>query len=85
MSALSSRGRAWEALRKQVIANAAGYCVKCGAENSNHVDHIVPKAKGGQDVLENLQLLCAKCNTSKGSKTEGKAVTWFNAYWFPHR
>ena len=32
------------------------------------VDHIVPKAKGGQDDDSNLQLLCSHCNRVKGGK-----------------
>jgi 5-methylcytosine-specific restriction endonuclease McrA len=30
------------------------------------LDHVIPVAKGGQSVLENLQLLCAECNRLKG-------------------
>ncbi|MCY4009126.1 MAG: DNA methyltransferase [Anaerolineaceae bacterium] len=33
------------------------------------VDHIVPQSRGGTDHIENLQLLCPPCNSSKGSKT----------------
>jgi len=33
-----------------------------------HIDHIVPIARGGQHVLENLQLLCAPCNLRKSDK-----------------
>ena len=29
-------------------------------------DHIVPRAKGGQDTDDNLQLLCGRCNSIKG-------------------
>ena len=31
------------------------------------VDHIVPRAKGGTDHLDNLQLLCNHCNSVKGT------------------
>ena len=34
-----------------------------------HIDHIVPKAKGGKDTENNLQLLCGPCNSLKGSGT----------------
>ena len=32
------------------------------------VDHILPRAKGGTDRIENLQLLCGFCNSTKGGK-----------------
>ena len=32
-------------------------------------DHIIPKAKGGPDTDENLQLLCGRCNSIKGNRT----------------
>lgn len=33
-------------------------------------DHIYPRSLGGYDALVNYQVLCDKCNNSKGSKTE---------------
>ena len=33
------------------------------------LDHIVPKAKGGPDTDDNLQLLCNYCNSVKGTRT----------------
>lgn len=30
-------------------------------------DHIVPRSKGGLDVLENLQTMCTICNNAKGN------------------
>ena len=30
------------------------------------LDHITPRAKGGLDADENLQLLCSSCNRIKG-------------------
>jgi len=33
-----------------------------------HVDHIIPRAMGGADVEENLQLLCPRCNARKGRR-----------------
>jgi 5-methylcytosine-specific restriction endonuclease McrA len=37
-------------------------CTNCGSDHALQVDHIIPRAKGGQDTLENLRLLCRSCN-----------------------
>ena len=36
------------------------------------IDHIVPRARGGTDHMENLQLLCNACNSMKGTKTQAE-------------
>lgn len=40
------------------------------------IDHMQPQSKGGQDIIENLQLLCPRCNSSKGSKTMAEWIAW---------
>lgn len=34
------------------------------------IDHIKPKSKGGGNNIENLQPMCAKCNTKKSNNYE---------------
>ena len=34
------------------------------------IDHVVPKARGGTDHLDNLQLLCNACNSMKGTLSQ---------------
>ena len=38
------------------------------------IDHITPRAKGGTDHEENLQLLCNYCNSLKGTGTQGELI-----------
>ncbi|NER96676.1 MAG: HNH endonuclease [Symploca sp. SIO1B1] len=37
-------------------------------DTTPNADHIVPFAHGGLTTWENLQLLCPRCNLSKGDK-----------------
>jgi 5-methylcytosine-specific restriction endonuclease McrA len=47
-------------------------CACCGMKDKSRVffqvDHIVPMNKGGKNVPENLQILCRKCNGTKGDR-----------------
>lgn len=57
-------------IRHQVFLKYNHRCVECGATNKNtqlHVDHIIPKARGGTDTINNLQILCRDCNLGKGT------------------
>ena len=40
---------------------------KNGLRGAWHVDHSVPKAKGGTNHMNNLYPACIRCNTSKGA------------------
>lgn len=35
-----------------------------------HLEHAIPKARGGGDDIDNLRLSCAPCNLAKGTLTE---------------
>jgi hypothetical protein len=50
----------------ELIQRYGGACLCCGADKDLVSDHVVPSALGGSDTLENLQLLCRRCNTRKG-------------------
>ena len=62
----SSRGygAAWRKLRIMILARDP-ICVRCGRMPSVVVDHLKPKARGGDDSPDNLQGLCDSCHTKK--------------------
>ena len=59
--------------RYNVLKRAKYRCELCGAHEEQialHVDHIVPRSKGGSDDLSNLQALCMTCNTNKRAEDD---------------
>ena len=48
-----------------------GLCIGCAystPRHNLHVDHVIPRAKGGPDEEWNYQLLCGYCNSVKGDR-----------------
>lgn len=61
----------------EIFARDNYACKKCGMTNDEHeiawgtrlhLDHIIPFSKGGLTEVNNLQLLCISCNSSKSNK-----------------
>jgi 5-methylcytosine-specific restriction endonuclease McrA len=44
-----------------------GCCIKCGSQEKLEFDHIIPISQGGSNTARNIQILCEKCNRSKGA------------------
>ncbi len=55
-------------LRRRVLERDEYRCVKCGSWHKLHIDHIVPVSKGGPTKIDNLQVLCQRCNLQKGNR-----------------
>ena len=55
-------------LRAEVFRRDGNRCLKCGAQDDLHADHIVPVSLGGLTVIDNLQTLCSAENLSKGNR-----------------
>ena len=64
-----------------LFGRQAGYCFLCYKRKSQEdmvVDHIIPQSKNGSDYLDNLQMVCFRCNGKKGGKSneEALAIQW---------
>ena len=58
-------------IKKDVWKRDHGQCVLCGESKNLHFDHELPFSKGGTSLLvNNVRLLCAKCNLRKSDKIE---------------
>jgi 5-methylcytosine-specific restriction enzyme A len=64
----SARGydHAWLSMRARVLREEWS-CRICEADAkwNDHVDHVVPLARGGTNERENLQRLCHRCHSVK--------------------
>jgi hypothetical protein len=58
-------------VKLEVWRRDKGRCVKCGASDGLHFDHLLAYSRGGSSVTEeNIQLLCARHNLEKGDRIE---------------
>lgn len=62
-----SRGKE-ERLKAQLIAERGASCAQCGSTDHLHLDHIIPWSRGGENSIDNVQLLCRKCNLAKSDR-----------------
>ena len=62
----------------QVVTTIIPMCSVCWATDNLHLDHIIPKSKGGLNSHSNYQLLCAYCNSSKNDRDMSVWHRWVN-------
>ena len=59
------------AVKQAVWKRDRGRCVLCGSEDELHFDHIISYSQGGASATaDNVQILCARHNLSKGARIE---------------
>ena len=75
-------------IRNILYGKQGGNCWGCGIHfhpQNLTVDHMVPKAQGGADTDDNLQLLCAHCNSVKGNRTMAELIADLKKKGYPTR
>ena len=69
-------GASWDRLRKTILARDLHLCQPCLATGrptpAVAVDHIIPKAAGGDDNPANLQAICGACHDAKTNAENGR-------------
>ena len=63
--------------KRDLYGEQRGNCAGCKRHfEFQHltIDHIVPRSRGGTDHVDNLQLLCAHCNSIKGDRSQAYLV-----------
>lgn len=54
--------------RRGVLARDGFSCAYCG-KKADTIDHVIPRAFGGQNTWENCVAACGKCNNKKSDST----------------
>jgi hypothetical protein len=67
-------------VKRRVFNRDGRACVMCGVSEKLCVDHILPVSRGGFTVLDNLQVLCEKCNLQKSNMTMAEFEIWRNKH-----
>lgn len=66
--------RVMPAIRWRVFQRDNWRCLSCGRTSEDgiilHIDHIIPRSKGGRDHIDNYQTLCETCNIGKSNKDQ---------------
>ena len=74
-------------LQRQILKLYGNKCFSCGAasyERELHIDHILPRSKGGDAAFRNLQPLCKKCGERKGAKNPATVEIGDTSYFGPY-
>ncbi|MFI6861286.1 HNH endonuclease [Streptomyces sp. NPDC050421] len=74
-AAIAAGNNAAARLRRAVRAAVSGQCRVCLGTylpSQVDIDHIVPLARGGEDIDSNVQILCKSCHKTKTAVDFGK-------------
>lgn len=68
----------WVIVYRWLMNNGYEYCRLCNTKDDLTFEHILPRAFGGSDEINNISILCAPCNNGKGADYYGflEPVSW---------
>ena len=66
----SLKQKSWWDIRQDVFARDGRVCSLCGSTKDLEIDHILEVKNGGLPVLENLRVLCRRCNRRRNSSEQ---------------
>ncbi len=59
-------------------------CFCCRCTEPLHIDHILPRSKGGNAAFRNLQPLCEDCGNKKSDQLPEEVTVYSTMYFGPH-
>lgn len=84
------RGYLTASAKKELLRDQNNTCQVCGKKSTDGVrglqaDHKVPLTRGGQNSLDNWQVLCNECNVAKRRSCQGCDESCSKCHWaFPN-
>lgn len=79
----------WEkGLKQRLMRRQSGRCAYCGSRFAAHlfeIDHMDPVSRGGSNDVNNLQVLCRRCNGRKSEQTDAEFRRRFRGLVPPRR
>jgi uncharacterized tellurite resistance protein B-like protein len=57
-----------DCVKREVWFRDGGKCVRCAADQYLEFDHVIPHTKGGANTVNNIQILCRRCNGIKSDR-----------------
>ena len=64
-------------LREELLLKYDNRCLFCSSNENLSIDHIIPQMIGGKDEIDNLRILCLKCNDKRHLELTKNALLYY--------